>query len=108
MLPRSAGFPVPCGRLLLKAAASCSVLGMRRDSLGVDVDGPHLRKLRKERGKSGACLAREAGVSHGYIWQIEKGLRRPNPHVFGRICYALELSAEERARLRINVEQGAA
>lgn len=73
---------------------------MERASFGIDVDGPRLRKLRKERGKSVSRLAAEAGISHQFLSFIEHGARRPLPPVFDRICTALGIDDDVRDELR--------
>lgn len=62
---------------------------MERATLGVDIDGAYLRKLRTRQGKSVTRLAKEAGISHQFLSFIERGARRPMPEVFARICTAL-------------------
>lgn len=76
---------------------------MERATLGVDIDGVHLRKLRKQRGKSVSRLAAEAGISHQFLSFIERGARRPMPEVFTRICDALDIQETERDDLKLHV-----
>lgn len=78
---------------------------MERASLGIDVDGSRLRKLRKRRGKSVSALATEAGISHQFLSFIERGQRRPLPPVFDRICNALELPDDARDELLMGADR---
>lgn len=76
---------------------------MERATLGIDVDGPHLRKLRKGRGESVSAVAARAGISVQHLSFIERGQRRPRPPVFAAICDALDIEddAERKALILI-------
>lgn len=89
----------------VKNVAHRSLGGHERATLGLDVDGPRLRALRKERGKSVSALAAEASISHQYLGFIERSERRPNPPIFDRICDALDLDDETRQVLVLTVAE---
>lgn len=77
-----------------------------RATLGLDVNGPRLRELRKNRRKSVSALAAQAGISHQFLGFIEHGKRRPLPPVFDRICDALGLEGDEdRKKLIVTAAQ---
>src|SRR3954463_4868611 len=59
----------------------------------VDVLGPAVRTMRKERGLSGAALAEKVGISRPYLVQIETGSRRPSNDVRSKLLRALKVSA---------------
>lgn len=77
---------------------------MERATLGLDVDGQRLRRIRKGHGKSASQLAREAKISAQYLLFIERGERRPLPPVFERICTALGVDADARQELIVTAE----
>jgi len=52
--------------------------------------GEVLKRMREERGLSKARLAREAGLSDGYLVQIEKGQRSPSPKAAYRLAAAMQ------------------
>jgi transcriptional regulator with XRE-family HTH domain len=60
--------------------------------------GPRLRERRNELGKTLATLAREAGLSTGYLSSIETGASIPSLPVLSRIARALEVSLAEILR----------
>ncbi len=68
--------------------------------------GPMLRKLRNDRGLTIARLAEQAGLSKGYISQIESGHKQPHwstlmrlVHLLDeRLCHLLAADGEEGAR----------
>jgi transcriptional regulator with XRE-family HTH domain len=78
---------------------------MERATFGIDVDGPRLRKLRKDRGRSVSAVAAEAGISVQYLSFIERGQRRPLPPVFARICGALGIEANDRDELLVGADR---
>lgn len=63
--------------------------------------GEVLRRLRKERDISQAALARNAGVSPGYIGLIETGLRgeRPSLDICKKVAQGLKLDVAETEEL---------
>jgi transcriptional regulator with XRE-family HTH domain len=60
--------------------------------------GPRLRERRNELGKTLATLAREAGLSTGYLSTIETGASIPSLPVLARIAHCLEVSLAEILR----------
>lgn len=66
----------------------------------VAIDGQKLRRTRKLRGLTGVALAEKAGISFGYLGQVERGVRlNVGPPVFIRLCDALGLAVDERSTL---------
>lgn len=56
------------------------------------------RKLIETRMKAGFTqrgLAREAGLTSGYMSQIERGIRQPGPQAAKRICQALNVDFDD-------------
>jgi transcriptional regulator with XRE-family HTH domain len=69
-------------------------------SANVTIDGQKLRQVRKLRGLTGVALAEKAGISFGYLGQIERGVRlNVGPPVFIRLCDALGLTEDRRETL---------
>lgn len=54
-----------------------------------ELDGSEVRALRKARGLSLNALASEAGLSVGYLSQIERGISHPSLKALGAIARAL-------------------
>ena len=55
-----------------------------------------IKKLRSERGLSSGQLAKLAGVSRGYVWQLENGSKtRPTLDVLQRLANALGVEVAE-------------
>lgn len=58
--------------------------------------GERIIHLRNRKGWSSGRLAEEAGVSRGYLWQLESGGKaRPSLDVLERLARALEVSVGE-------------
>lgn len=57
--------------------------------------GLRLAKFRKAKGLSKNKLAKDAGVTQGFISQIESGIRLPTLEVLNRICTALGITLSE-------------
>lgn len=70
---------------------------MALNSPGVDVAGEELRKLRRVSGDNLKSFAAKAGVSLGYLSQIELGDRPSvSTEVFSQICDALGIDKNDR------------
>ncbi len=55
-----------------------------------------IERLRREKGWSSARLAREAGISRGYLWQLEHGGKdRPSLEILKRLAKALEVGVSQ-------------
>ena len=60
--------------------------------------GGTIRRLREDRGISSGELAKLAGVSRGYLWQLETGGKdRPSFDVLNKLACALEVDVSEFA-----------
>ena len=67
---------------------------------GVEIDGAKLREMRKLRGETLEVFAARAGISFGYLSQLERHRRdRCSPTYFARICDALDVPPQSRAIL---------
>jgi transcriptional regulator with XRE-family HTH domain len=64
-----------------------------------DVFATNLRRLRHAKGLSQDELAYEAGVSRGYLSQIEKGVFYASLKVVGKLASALAVEPAELLRL---------
>lgn len=64
-----------------------------------DVFATNLRRLRNARGISQDDLAYEAGISRGYLSQLEKGKFFVSIKVIGKLAGALEASPDEFLKL---------
>jgi len=53
--------------------------------------GARVRELRHDRGMTLKGLGREAGLSHPFLSQLERGLARPSVASVGRIARALDV-----------------
>ncbi len=53
--------------------------------------GARVRELRRDRGLTLKALGREAGLSHPFLSQLERGLARPSVGSVERIAQALEV-----------------
>ena len=61
--------------------------------------GERIIQLRNRKGWSSGRLAEEAGVSRGYLWQLETGGKdRPSLNVLERLAKALGVSVAEFAQ----------
>jgi len=70
-------------------------------SASVEIDPQKLRELRQDLGLLQGELGERAGVSAGYISQLETGTRtRVSPPVFARLCDALKIRQTRRWTLR--------
>ncbi|WP_080636009.1 helix-turn-helix domain-containing protein [Salinispora mooreana] len=62
---------------------------------GVEIDGAALRERRKLAGLTLTILAERAGLSLGYLSQIERGIKPTvSPPLFRRLADALDLEAD--------------
>ena len=70
---------------------------MARSKVGKTVEslGDYLREQRASSRLSLRPLAEQAGGSHPYLSQIERGLRRPSAEVLQQLAKALRISAEQ-------------
>lgn len=57
--------------------------------------GQHLRSLRKNRGLTLTELAKQSGVSHPYISQVENDKFKPSPEILRKIAEPLGVSYEQ-------------
>ncbi len=57
--------------------------------------GTMIRKLREKAGVSGNALAKAAGISQPYLWQIENGEHDPPAGTLKKIADALGVSAKK-------------
>jgi len=70
---------------------------MALNSPGVEVAGEELRKLRRGNGDNLKTLSDRAGISLGYLSQIELGDRLSvSTEVFKALCDALNIAEENR------------
>jgi transcriptional regulator with XRE-family HTH domain len=51
--------------------------------------GPAVRAIREAKQMKGSVLCIQAGISHGYLVNIEKGARQPSPEVAEALAAAL-------------------
>ncbi|HEX7057329.1 MAG TPA: helix-turn-helix transcriptional regulator [Bacilli bacterium] len=59
-----------------------------------------LKKIRKMRGYTIREVSKRSGVSHGYISQLENGVRNvPSPEILLKLADALEYSYEELMKI---------
>jgi transcriptional regulator with XRE-family HTH domain len=56
--------------------------------------GVYIRRQREGAQVSVRQLAKRAGVSHPYLSQVERGLRKPSPEILRQIATGLRISAE--------------
>lgn len=57
--------------------------------------GKHLKKLREDKGISGAELARRSYMDKPNITRLEKGRINPSLYILKQICEALEIRLDE-------------
>lgn len=57
--------------------------------------GSEVRKLRKAKGMSGRALAKEAGITAGFVSQMEQGQVMPSVATLLKVCSALEVAIGE-------------
>ncbi|MES2592187.1 MAG: helix-turn-helix transcriptional regulator [Bacteroidota bacterium] len=57
--------------------------------------GKHLKKLRLERGITGAELARRSFIDKPHITRLEKGETNPTLYTLIKLSQALEISLQE-------------
>ena len=57
--------------------------------------GNNLKKIRTEKGLSQVDIARELGVSRGFVSNIESGKRNPTLSTLTRLATALGVSTNE-------------
>jgi transcriptional regulator with XRE-family HTH domain len=63
---------------------------MRNNDTAVDL-GARVRQLRRERGLTLKALGGQAGLSHPFLSQLERGLARPSVGSVERIAHALDV-----------------
>ena len=59
----------------------------------LDHDPARLRRRRVELGRMQIAVAAAAGISSGYLSELEAGTRNPSPGVLTRLAEVLECSA---------------
>ncbi|MDQ7841397.1 MAG: helix-turn-helix transcriptional regulator [bacterium] len=57
--------------------------------------GRAIRRLRRERGMTRDALATESGVSPSYLYEVERGYKRPSTDVLASVAEALGRSPSE-------------
>lgn len=57
--------------------------------------GEAIERLRRERGMTRDALAAESGVSPSYLYEVERGYKRPSTDVLARLAEALGRSPSE-------------
>lgn len=57
--------------------------------------GRAIRRLRRERGMTRDALAAESGVSPSYLYEVERGYKRPSTDVLASLAEALGLPPSE-------------
>ena len=60
-----------------------------------EIFATNLRRLRNSKGLSQEDLAYEAGVSRGYLSQLEKGVHYASLRIIGRLAEVLETEPSE-------------
>lgn len=75
-------------RMAQKRAASRS---------GAQTLGQRIRAAREARGQSQMSLAAAAGISQGYLSQLEQDEREPTLSIAARLAQALDISLDELA-----------
>ena len=75
-------------RMAQKRAASRS---------GAQTLGQRIRAAREARGESQVSLAAAAGISQGYLSQLEQDEREPTLSIAARLAQALDISLDELA-----------
>lgn len=69
---------------------------------GVEIDGPRLREMRKQRGETLQAFADRCGISFGYLGQVERSTRpHISPPMFVRICDALGIAEADRPTMLV-------
>jgi transcriptional regulator with XRE-family HTH domain len=63
------------------------------------MDGFKLRTLRQLQGDTLATFSKKAGISFGFLSQLERNNKRIGPVKFVQICDALNLPADDRVKL---------
>ncbi len=69
------------------------------DTAGVAIDGAKLRIRRQLSGQTLAGFAQLCDATESYISHIERGVRRPSPPMYVRICNALDIPEGKRHTL---------
>ena len=64
---------------------------MPRPPAAIEIDPIALTVLREKDGHSKSSLAAAAGVSLGYLSDLESGRRKGNPDVIGKLAAALNV-----------------
>jgi XRE family transcriptional regulator, master regulator for biofilm formation len=57
--------------------------------------GLKLKQIREEKGISLRELGKKADISHTYIYNIEKGVKRGNPEIYAKLATALGVSVAD-------------
>jgi transcriptional regulator with XRE-family HTH domain len=65
----------------------------------IRTDTARLQELRIKAGLSQRALARDCGLSNGFLSQLERGEREPGPAVAKRLCEALHVAFDELFRI---------
>lgn len=67
----------------------------------VEIDPVALRVLREKDRMSKTALAKAAGISLGYLADLESGRRKGNPEVIGKLADALNVPMSLLERRRV-------
>ena len=67
--------------------------------------GNHLRQCRQEKNMTLRELSEKTGISVGFLSKIEKGIGNPSAGNIQKICYALDITANELMAPKANEEQ---
>lgn len=76
---------------------------MPRPPAAVEIDATALAVLREKDGHSKTSLATAAGLSLGYLADLESGRRKGNPDVIARLASALNVPKSMLERRREQV-----
>ena len=58
------------------------------------IHGPAVRAIREAQGIKGSVFCIRVGISHGYLVNIEKGIKQPAPDVIRKIADELGYGIE--------------
>lgn len=72
-------------------------LAVKTQPVDTFVLGQKIRKMREASGQSQVNLALAAGISQGYLSQLEAGEREPTLSIAARLAQALQISLDELA-----------
>lgn len=63
--------------------------------------GAEIRRVRREKDLTAAAVAREVGISRGYLHEIERGRYSPSDEVKIRIADAIGVDPNELFNLKV-------